>query len=603
MWKCSLGAVREGEGRERDGTRFIVWAPKCGSASVEIVHPGPRVLPMEQTGPGYFEAFIEGVREGTKYFYLLNNETRRPDPASRFQPEGVHGASQVMRAESSCETEWKNLPLKDYIIYEVHVGTSTQEGTFDSLIAQIPYLLELGITAVELMPVAQFPGGRNWGYDGVFPFAPQNSYGGPEGLKRLVNALHENGLAVALDVVYNHLGPEGNYLREYGYYFSDKYRTPWGAAINYDDAYSDHVRRFFMENALYWFSEFHMDALRLDAVHGIYDFSARTFLEELQEKVDALSGELGKPLYLMAECDRNDVRLVEPGDKGGYGMAALWNDDFHHSLHTLLTGESGGYYMDFGGIDDMVKALKEGFVYTGRYSPFRMRRHGVPSGHLPPSKFIVFSQNHDQVGSRFRGERLSSLVDMKKLKLAAATVLLSPYLPLLFMGEEYGEKAPFLYFVSHTEPALVEAVREGRKREFAAFVRDGDVPDPAPDPEKEEAFLASKLDHALREEPSRRELFEFYKELIKLRKTLPCLNETGREGMLLMREKTAIILIRKSESQSILFASNFGEDPAIISLPEGGAWRVRIGPESLKDNIISGKIQVEGFGALLCVKE
>jgi len=612
MWKCSLGAVREGEGREgegreREGTRFTVWAPKRESVSVEIVAPEPRIIPMEKAGSGYFEIFIEGVKEGAKYFYLLDNETRRPDPASRFQPEGVHGASQVTGTEFPCkENKWKNIPLKDYIIYEVHVGAFTEEGTFDALASKIPYLIELGITAVEIMPVAQFPGTRNWGYDGVFPFAPQDTYGGPLGLKRLVDALHLNGLAAVLDVVYNHLGPEGNYLSEYGHYFSEKYKTPWGAAINYDDAFSDHVRRFFIENALYWFSEFHFDALRLDAVHGIYDFSAVTFLEELQERVEALSKELQKPLYLIAESDRNDARLISPRGKGGYGMAALWNEDFHHALHALLTGEREGYYMDYGSLDDMVKSLKEGFVYTGQYSRFRKRRHGSPSGHLPPSEFVVFSQNHDQVGNRFLGERLSSLVDMKKLKLAAAWVFLSPYVPLLFMGEEYGEVAPFLYFVSHTDPALAEAVREGRKKEFAAFVREGNIPDP----EGEETFVASKLKSALLGEPSHKELFEFYKELIKLRKTLPALNISRREDIMVLKEKTAIIVIRKHESQEILFASNFGEHPVSISLPPPkarvprhvNAWRVLIGSGLIKDSVISGKIEVEGFGILLCGK-
>src|SRR6185503_2081252 len=390
---------------------------------------------------------------------------------------------------------WKGLPLPDYLIYELHVGTFTAEGTFDAAISYLDGLRELGITAIELMPVAQFPGNRNWGYDGVYPYAVQNSYGGPLALKRLVQACHERGLAAILDVVYNHLGREGNYLRELGHYFTDRYRTPWGDAVNFDGPHSDEVRRFFIENALYWITEFHFDALHLDAAHPIFEHSARPFLAELSEAVHRRGEELHRLVYLIPEISMNDVRLILPRQQGGCGCDAQWNDDFHHSLHTLLTGERTGYYQDFGRIEHLVKSLREGFVYTGQDSQYRQRRHGNSARAVPSRRFVICCQNHDQVGNRQLGERLSQLVSFEDLKLAAAVVLLSPCIPLLFMGEEYGETAPFLYFISHSDPDLIEAVRQGRRAEFAAFDWRGEVPDP----QDEATFLSAKLRHELRE--------------------------------------------------------------------------------------------------------
>ena len=374
------------------------------------------------------------------------------------------------------------------------------------------------------MPVAQFPGGRNWGYDGVFPFAVQNSYGGPEGLKRLIKACHQRGLAVVLDVVYNHLGPEGNYLAAYGPYFTQRYRTPWGPALNFDGPDSDEVRRFFIDNALYWASEYHIDALRLDALHAIVDLSPQPFVAELAETVHRARERWNRKFYLMAESDLNDVRLVRSPDLGGYGLDAHWNDDFHHALHTVLTGEQTGYYSDFGRLEQLAKAWREGFIYSGEYSPYRRRRHGSSSRDVAAERLVVFAQNHDQVGNRLGGERLSQLVSFEALKLAAGAVLLSPFLPLLFMGEEYGEVAPFGYFVSHSDPALIEAVRQGRQEEFAAFGWPGEPPDPL----DEATFLRAKLDHRLRREGKNKVLLEFYRELLGLRRELSVLTDLGR---------------------------------------------------------------------------
>ena len=428
------------------------------------------MVPDEEKG--YFTACLDSLKAGTRYFYLLNGKQRRPDPVSRSQPEGVHGPSEVINPG---EFQWKDgawpgIPLGEMIIYEIHTGTFTTEGTFRAIIPYLDYLKdELGVNCIELMPIAQFPGARNWGYDGTYPYAPQNSYGGSDGLKSLINACHLKGLAVILDVVYNHLGPEGNYLGDFGNYFTDRYKTPWGPAFNFDGRESDEVRKYIIDNSLYWVTENHFDGLRIDAVHGIFDFSPRHILHDLQEAVHRQARILGRSIVVIAESSRNDVRVIEPPAKAGYGLDAQWNDDFHHSLHALLTKERNGYYQDFGDLNQLAKALREGFVYSGQYSSFWKRRQGSSSEHLSPEKFVIFSQNHDQVGNRIKGERLTSLVSFEALKLVAGVVLLAPNIPLLFMGEEYGEDAPFLYFINHSDPSLIEAVRKGRREEWAAF--------------------------------------------------------------------------------------------------------------------------------------
>ncbi len=563
-----LGAAYLGE----DRCRFYVWAPLHQKVEVHLVSPPERFISLNAEG-GYHSGIVEKVGPGSLYFYRLDGQKERPDPASRYQPDGVHGPSQVVDPYFPWEDSgWLGLPLQDHIIYELHVGTFTAEGHFEAIVPYLDELRGLGITALELMPVAQFPGNRNWGYDGAYPFAVQNSYGGPRGLKKLVNACHQRGLSVILDVVYNHLGPEGNYLRDFGPYFTDRYKTPWGEAINFDGPCSDEVRRYFIENALYWITELHIDGLRLDAIHGIFDFSARHILDELREAVQRQAKKLGRHIVLTAESNLNDVQIINSPERGGYGLDAQWNDDFHHSLHTLLTRERNGYYQDFGDLVQLAKALQEGFVYSGQYSLFRNRRHGSSSSHLPPPKFIVFSQNHDQVGNRMKGERLSALLSFEALKLAAGVVLLSPNIPLLFMGEEYGEEAPFQYFISHSDPALIETVRKGRKAEFSSFHWEGE----APDPQEEATFLGSKIHLGLRQQGPHKILLEYYKALISLRKEIPALSHPSKGGLKVktLAEKLSLFLERRYEDDRVCSLFNFCEKPQEINIAvEQGVWQ------------------------------
>jgi maltooligosyltrehalose trehalohydrolase len=560
--KMGLGASYLGDGT----CTLCVWAPLADKVDVHIVQPQERMERLAAGERGYHVAVLEGVEPGALYLYRLNEEKERPDPASRFQPQGVHGPSQVVDPYFPWEDgDWRGIRLKDYILYELHVGTFTQEGSFDAVIPHLERLRDLGVTAIELMPVAQFPGSRNWGYDGVYPFAVQNTYGGPGGLKRLVNASHGTGIAVVLDVVCNHLGPEGNYLWDFGPYFADRYRTPWGPAINFDGPYSDEVRRFFIENALSWVTDFHIDALRIDAIHGIFDFSARHFLEELGCAVHERADALGRCVYVIPESDLNDSRVIRPREVGGYGLDAQWNDDFHHAVHTLLTDERTGYYEDFGRISDLTKALREGFVYSGQYSSYRRRRHGNSSVGIPDERFVVFSQNHDQVGNRVRGDRLSTILDFEPLKLAAAVVMLSPFIPLLFMGEEYAETANFPYFVSHSDSELIEAVRRGRREEFVAFKWEA----APPDPQASETFEAAKLRHDLRAAGHHRIMHEFYAELISQRRRIAELLADGSE----MREVVAlehyntVLVLRSTAMAAIASVFHFGLSPAEVPLP------------------------------------
>jgi maltooligosyltrehalose trehalohydrolase len=565
-WQLDLGATCLDNGE----TRFRVWAPKARSLSVVLFsEETSRTVPLKREENGYFAGTVGETAAGDLYLYRFEDGTERPDPASRSQPRGVHGPSRIVDPRSTFwkDGQWQGIPLEDYLLYELHVGTFTMEGTFAAVIPRLDDLVELGVTAIELMPVAQFPGERNWGYDGAFPFAPQNSYGGPEGLKNLVDACHRRGLAVVLDVVYNHLGPEGNYLGSFGPYFTDRYRTPWGEAINFDGPDSDEVRRFFIGNALYWVTEYHVDALRLDAIHGIFDFSARHILRELTEAVHREGQRLGRTVPVIAESSLNDVRTVTAVHRGGHGLDAQWNDDFHHALRTLLTGEKSGYYMDFGDFSQLAKAFAEGFVYSGEYSPYRRRRHGISSAAVAPSRFVVFSQNHDQVGNRMRGERLSSQVSPDKLKLAAGAVLLSPCIPLLFMGEEYGESAPFPYFIHHGEAELIEAVRQGRTEEFAAFAWEGEIPDP----QAKSTFLAAKINPGQRRDGMHRTLFEFYRQLIRLRKERPSLKTLRRETMDLVPfpSEKVLALRRRDGADETLALFHFGAGEQTVSIPTG----------------------------------
>jgi len=576
----------------------VVWAPSVENLSVRITTPDERIVAMEKDDKGYWKAFVKDVFPGSLYFFRINNVVDRPDPASHFQPQGIHGPSAVVDQGSFTwdDISWKGRRLEDYLIYELHVGVYTTEGTFEAVAERLDYLRDLGVTAIELMPAAQFPGSRNWGYDGVYPYAPQNSYGGPLGLKKLINECHKRHIAVILDVVYNHLGPEGNYLRDFGPYFTDRYKTPWGDAINFDGPLSDEVRRFFINNALYWMTVYHIDALRVDAIHGIYDFSANHFLEELSGEVSRYRNGSGRAIYIIAESDLNDVRTINPKHIGGYGLDAQWNDDFHHALHVLLTGERNGYYQDFGALDDLVYAHREGFVYSGRYSRYRQRTHGSSSKDRPGEQLVVFSQNHDQIGNRLFGDRPAGNVSLEKLKLAATTVVFSPFIPLLFMGEEYGEPAPFPYFVDHSDNALIEAVREGRKGEFSAFQWKGTMPDP----QSEKTFLSAKIDTSLHLRRYHRILYEFYKHIIKLRKEVPSLGVLKREYMeadAVSIEET-LYVTKSSGSDKIFYIGNFTDTDKGVDVPVlDGEWRKILdsaslrwnGPGEIAQNVISAK--------------
>ncbi|MBZ0159336.1 MAG: malto-oligosyltrehalose trehalohydrolase [bacterium] len=570
IWSLSMGATRLADG----AASFQVWAPRCERIDLLLEScANPRRVEMDRGEDRVFKVTLEDAPVGCRYMYLLHGAIKRPDPVSRYQPEGVHGPSELVdpRGYPWGDQAWRGLTMKELIMYELHVGTFTTEGTFAAVISYLPYLCEeLGITAVELMPVVEFPGRRGWGYDGVHLYAPHSGYGGPDSLKTLVDACHRTGLAVVLDVVYNHLGPEGNYLREFGPYFTNRHRTPWGDAVNFDGEDAAMVRRYIIENALYWITEYHVDALRLDAIHGIVDESPVHILKELNDAVQAQANLLGRTVPVIAESNLNDAKVITAVDEGGYGLAGQWNEDFHHSVHAYLTGERDGYYVDFGRLEDISKALSHGFVYEGQYSAFRRRPHGTRARHVPGDRFVAFVQNHDQVGNRAMGERLVALTSLEALKLAAAFVLWSPYVPLLFMGEEYGEPAPFFYFTSFSDGALAEAVRKGRREEFATFTWKADVPDPQ-DPG---TFQASTLHLRLKSEPKHRELLAFYRALIHLRKTHPSLGSVERKYQIvrtLSGDEVLFIYRAIPQGEESVAVFHFGAEPrkATIPIPRG----------------------------------
>ncbi len=491
-------------------TKFRVWAPKAKSLALCTDNIEHQMLPERD---GFWHIELKSLKHPVLYAYKIDGSGPYPDPASRFQPEGVHGRSQLWQDEFEWHDQnWQAPALKDAIIYEVHTGTFTPEGTFTGIIGKLDYLAELGVTHLELMPVAAFPGQRGWGYDGVALYAPHNSYGTPADLKQLVDACHQRGLAVILDVVYNHLGPDGNYLGLYGHYFAQRYHTPWGDAVNFDGAHSDQVREFVIDNALMWLRDYHFDGLRLDAVHAIFDFSAVHILEELQTRIDRLTATTGRSYSLIAESSLNDPRILENPQKGGYGLAAQWLDDFHHAVHVMLTGEQQGYYMDFAGHADLDKCLNDYFICDGRYSTYRKRRHGRSAAALPPERFIVSTQTHDQVGNRGNGERLCHLTSLHNCQIAAALMLLSPFVPMLFQGEEWAASTPFLYFTDHVDKGLAKAVREGRKRDYAFLGAK------VADPQAATTFRRSILKWSETADDEHCAMVEWYKKLIDLRR-------------------------------------------------------------------------------------
>lgn len=586
-------ALRRGATVTGDGTAFSVWAPYAARVTVHVADgagAGDHPMAADERERGVFVAAVSGARAGDRYGYRIDDGDPLPDPVSRVQPDGVHGLSAIVDPDAFewDDERWAGLALPDYLLYEIHVGTFTPAGTFDAAAERLPELLSLGVTAIELMPVSSFPGRRNWGYDGVQLYAVQESYGGPQGLKRFVNVAHQLGLGVVLDVVYNHVGPEGNYLDRFGPYFTEVYRTPWGRAVNYDGRGSDEVRRWAHDNALYWIAEYHMDALRLDAVHGIYDFGALAFLEELSDEVHELGRRLGRKVQLMAESDLNDPRLVRTPEAGGYGIDAQWADDVHHTIHATLTGERNGYYEDFAGVATIADVYREPFFYARRWSPHRGRTHGRSSGGVPRKRFVVAAQNHDQIGNRPGGDRLASLVPPEKQRLAAALVLLSPYLPMLFMGEEYGETAPFLYFIEHGDADIVNAVREGRRREFEAIGR----LEESSDPQAEETFRRCILDWERRTSEAGAQLLRLYTDLAALRREEPALrpgasiaNVQGDAGWCTVLRTMPLehdIFDAVRARRGLWYAFNLQDRPLDIPVPLEAAsrWRLRLSTES-----------------------
>ncbi len=582
-WQLDLGARPLGASE----VFFRVWAPFAQTVAVQTDSTRSKLFPLEKHDSGYFQANIAGCGPGTRYQYILDGKKNRPDPASRSQPDGVHNASEVVAIEGFLWTDqqWKGMPLKHLILYELHTGTFTHDGTFDAIIPLLDYLAdEVGITAIELMPIAQFPGTRNWGYDGVYPFAPHAGYGGSQSLKRLVDACHSRNLAVVLDVVYNHLGPEGNYLGDFGPYFTDRYPTPWGQAINYDGADSDPVRHYFISNALYWITEFHIDILRLDAIHNIFDFSVIHILEELTTTVHRVGKQLGRSVLVIAESANNDANVIRPTRDGGYGLDAQWSDDFHHALHTLLTHETLGYYQDFGRIDDLTTALTDGFVYQGQASVFRKRRHGSSTEGCDASQFIICCQNHDQIGNRPDGNRLSTLVPDAALNVAAASVLLAPNIPLIFMGEEYGETAPFLYFIDHADPHLQATVHDGRQAEYKDF----GWSETGHNPNTINAFEHSRVHPGIQAHSRKQATLHWYRSLIELRKNTPALGASHGSMFRLWTFNERVLIMHRwgTEGPQAMVVLGFNSTPTEIDICAPlGTWTRMLDAASEKGSV------------------
>jgi maltooligosyltrehalose trehalohydrolase len=553
---------------------FHVWAPNA--KSVEAVFGAWRV-PLTRDSRGWWSASVGEAGAGTDYAFSLDGGNPVPDPRSPWQPYGVHGASRAVDHSAFKWTaqQWQPPPLSSAVIYELHIGTFTPGGAFESAIERLGYLKELGVTHVEIMPVAEFPGDRGWGYDGVDLFAPHHAYGGPDALKKLVDAAHREGLAVILDVVYNHLGPDGNYLGLFGPYFTRQHHTPWGEAVNLDGAGSMEVRRFLCDNALMWLRDYHFDGLRLDAIHAIFDSSAVHFLEQLSREVEELEAATGRHFFLIAESDLNDPRVVTAREAGGLGFDAQWSDDFHHAVHTLLTGENVGYYADFGRMEDLAAALEDMFVYGGRESAYRGRVHGKPIHGLSAHRFIACIQNHDQVGNRAKGDRIGELAGAARQKIGAALLICGPSIPMLFQGEEFAAGTPFQYFTNHSDPELGAAVSKGRREEFASF---GWKPENVPDPQDVATFNASRLNWNELEQPPHRDVLDWYRSLIALRRSTPALNSGNLDAVQVdFSEPDQWLILYRGE---IVVACNFSKTSRSLVLRFQARTLLTSGPET-----------------------
>ncbi len=535
----------------KDGTHFRVWAPKAQTVEVVLERPSSSALalPLQKNQDGTFSGLLSDVWAGDRYRYRVDGAGPFPDPASRFQPEGVHGASEVVEASQFVwsDASWRGRDLNELVIYELHVGTFSPEGTFAGVTGRLPELKQLGVTAVELMPVAEFPGRRNWGYDGVSLFAPARCYGRPDDLRRLVDTAHRLGLAVILDVVYNHLGPDGNYLGIYSpYYFTRRHQTPWGAALNFDGEHSSQVRRFFIENALHWVHEYHVDGLRFDATHAIADDSQRHFIAELAEQVHGAC--LGKKTLAIAEDHRNLAFMVKPESAGGWGLDAVWADDFHHQMRRLLAGDQEGYYRDYSGsTEDLASTIREGWFFCGQFSVHRGEPRGTDPASLPPRRFVFCLQNHDQIGNRALGERLHHQIELPVYRAAVALLLLLPAVPLLFMGQEWAASMPFLYFTDHDEE-LGKRVTTGRRKEFRHFSAFSDpiARETIPNPQAQSTYESSRLNWEEREHEPHASVVRLHKTLLQLRQYEPALRSATIDSFVVEALDQSTILLQRS---------------------------------------------------------
>ncbi|HXD77780.1 MAG TPA: malto-oligosyltrehalose trehalohydrolase [Puia sp.] len=580
----------------KDGCHFTVWAPEKKAMTLRLLSRGPADtdIAMAKDREGYFTAWVADASAGDRYYYIPEGGKQCPDPGSQSQPEGVHGPSQIIDHRNHVwqDITWRGRPLSSMIFYELHVGTFAPEGTFDAIIPRLDDLAALGITAIQLMPVAECPGERNWGYDGVFLYAVQHNYGGPEGLKRLVDACHRRGISVFLDVVYNHLGKEGSCLDSFAPFFSTTYSTPWGKALNFDGPWCGGVRQFIIGNALNWARHYHLDGLRLDAVHEIYDRNAVTLWDELHDAIRDWEIHSGRPFYLIAESDLNDPRVVRPTAEGGRGFNAQWLDDFHHALYVLLDEDGWSHYQDYGELRQLAKAFTDGFVHSGEYVHFRHRRHGSSSAGMSGEQFVVFSQNHDIPGNRPDGARLSALLDPDRTRLAAAAILLSPFLPMLFMGEEYGDISPFYFFADYPHQQIGAELRDQRKQQFRSFNWDAEAPDPL----EPSTWLDCILKWDKRRDEGHRQLLDWYRRLIALRKTHPLLSDLSRRYLradLMGTTGLAVLRCTADGRRQLLTLFNFSAADlrSVVPYPGRGsaAWVKLLGTTGLADRVIPGE--------------